>query len=348
MNCQQVRDRLDEFILESVDTSIDDAGIDDPEIDHAGIDPAARARIEQHLARCENCRRLAEERRRIADLLPHALARVSPYHPPARLKSQLLNMAQQSAEVQAHQLRTRSAWQNPAPRVGFVRVRALLNPRLWFASIAVSAAAIIALFAFSVVSNMQLEQARRQVDALQRQQEKALQVMNSNQTIEIGLAPTTPNSRASGKVLIRPDLDTVVVTTNHLPQPPLGKEYLLWVTARGLQQLAGILKVNETGYGVLVFETDRKGPIFKAIDLVLQAPNSVLPSGDRVLSWEANPNDPEDILTWNGMGNRFLWQPSNGADAVPLPDGSLLPETLVWNAAGGGSAPPLTARADSD
>lgn len=308
MSCQETENVLDQYALGTLDL-------------------VARGRVEQHLKKCARCRQQAQSYAEAMDLLPRALGSASPYRPPSSLKSELMSMAQASAEVRAHRMENAadrsdlSPSPSPARRGEKVRklpLRLIFNRRFQLGSLVVSGAAIALLLVFSVLSNQQLEQARQDYAALQQQQQMALQVMNSSSTIQISLLPSAPNSPAYGKVLIRPDLETVVVLANHLPQPPLGRDYHLWVTTRGLQQLAGILNVNANGFGVLVFETNRKGPIFKAVELTLQPDHSGLPSGERVLAWQSRPNEMGDDLTFSLLGNRFVREDLNGPgiDAV--------------------------------
>lgn len=308
MSCQEVENVLDQYALDTLDL-------------------ATREQVEQHLKKCVRCRQQAQHYAEATDLLPHALGKVSRYRPPASLKSELMSMVQASAEVRAHRMENApDRPHEPAPtarRRSFLPIHLIFNRRFQLGTLGVASAAIALLLMFSVFSNRQLEQARQDYAALQEQQQAALQIMNSARTVQISLLPPTPDSPAYGKVLIRPDLETVVVLANHLPQPPLGRDYHLWVTTRGLQQLAGILNVNANGVGVLVFETNRKGPIFKAIELTLQPQNSGLPSGDRVLAWQSRPNEMGDDLTFSLWGNRFVREDLNGPGTDTLPSEQL-------------------------
>jgi hypothetical protein len=74
-----------------------------------------------------------------------------------------------------------------------------------------------------------------------------------------------------------------------LPVPPEGEAYHLWVTQNGQTHLAGIMKVNEKGFGLLVFTADQPGPVYEAAQLILQPRGSTSPFGMPIISWQAFP-----------------------------------------------------------
>jgi hypothetical protein len=74
-----------------------------------------------------------------------------------------------------------------------------------------------------------------------------------------------------------------------LPQPQAGEGYHLWLTSSGQTELAGILKVNDDGFALLVFDADQTGPVYDSARLTLQSFNSESPADDIILQWEAAP-----------------------------------------------------------
>jgi len=63
-----------------------------------------------------------------------------------------------------------------------------------------------------------------------------------------------------------------------------------------INQLEGNLRVNARGYGIVVFKANRTDPIFKAATVTLQNEGSPTIGGNRILTWEASPNDFYDDL----------------------------------------------------
>jgi hypothetical protein len=61
------------------------------------------------------------------------------------------------------------------------------------------------------------------------------------------------------------------------------------VTEDGRTYLAGTMKVNDEGFGLLVFSADQPGPVYEAAQLILQPIGSTSPSGTPVIAWEAAP-----------------------------------------------------------
>ncbi len=49
------------------------------------------------------------------------------------------------------------------------------------------------------------------------------------------------------------------------------------------------MKVNDKGFGLLVFTADQPGPVYEAAELILQPIGSTLPSGTPIISWQASP-----------------------------------------------------------
>jgi hypothetical protein len=167
----------------------------------------------------------------------------------------------------------------------------------------VAAAAVLAL---SIAWSLQLgvalarERALRQELALELaslvgQQEIVLEIVDSRDAVKRALRPPAgapaAYARAYGKLFTHPELPHVVAMVGRTPPPGAGQAYHLWVSQHGQVQLAGTLNVNADGFGQLVFDADRKGPLYDAVWVTLQPPTgasgSAQPGGTTVLRWDA-------------------------------------------------------------
>lgn len=119
------------------------------------------------------------------------------------------------------------------------------------------------------------------------QQEVVLEVIDSSQTTRrVLLPPEESSSDAYGKLFTRSDLPHVVAMAARLLQPPAGQAYHLWGTSADRTYLAGVMKVNAQGFGLLVFDADRSGPIYDSAQLILQPVGSTAPAGSPILTWK--------------------------------------------------------------
>jgi len=124
------------------------------------------------------------------------------------------------------------------------------------------------------------------VQLVSQQQELVIEVIDSPKTVKAILRSTQPGSNAYGKLFTRSDLPHVVVMAAWLPQPPAGQAYQVWLTREGQTQLVGELALNQ-GFGVLVFDADRPGPVYEAAQITLQPRGGTTPSGSPLLQWQA-------------------------------------------------------------
>jgi len=234
------------------------------------LDAAEQARVERHLQNCEDCQRLAQEYAEVASKLPQALAKASELPLPPEIKTRLL----QTLVIE----------RSPA-RGSSIPFR--WRPRLVTWGLAV-------LLALSLAWGFQLNVALAQERALRSefadlvdQQEIVLEVIDSSKTTKAFLRATASDSTSYGKLFTRSDITDVVAMAGRLPVPPAGQAYHLWVTEDGQTYLAGIMKVNEKGFGLLVFTDDQPGPVYEAAQLILQPIGSTSPTGTPVIAWEA-------------------------------------------------------------
>lgn len=253
MNCDETRTLLAAFVLDSLDAE-------------------ERAGVEEHVAACADCRGLLEAYEAAVHSLPEALAVASPLRLPPELKSRLLEQIEMGAE---------------APRPATPRPRR--RRRLYAAALAGTALLVAALTSTAVlgVALARERDLRSKLDGLLGKQEVVLDIVDSSRTSRAFLRPAVPGSSAYGKVFTNPDFRSVVFLAARLPQPPPGRAYHVWLTRAGETRLVGVLRVNEEGFGLLVFDAGRKGPRYSAARIYLEERGSTQPRGPLVLSWHA-------------------------------------------------------------
>jgi anti-sigma factor RsiW len=254
--------------------------------------------VEQHLASCTECRQLAADLAATADLLPLALAAASSLRPPPDLKDRVLRAAHGSAMVAPEtgvSTRARAASAESSP--GGITSSAVDRWRIMPGRVGrwrtVAAAALLVVLALSLLWGVRLSEALDQERAMRasvaahfsRQQEIVLEVVDAAEATRVILRSPDPDSRAYGKLFTRPDLPHVVAMAARLPMPPEGQTYHLWLTSEGRTFLAGVLPVNDQGFGLLTFDADHDGPSYEAARLTLQAAGADAPGGETVLAW---------------------------------------------------------------
>jgi hypothetical protein len=236
------------------------------------LDAPERAQVERHLQTCEDCRRLVSEYTQVASRLPEALATATKYPLPPEIKTRLL--------------KTLAVERSSTP-TGSILIR--WRPRLVTWGLAI-------LLAFSLAWGFRLNVALAQERALRSefadlvdQQEIVLEVIDSSKTTKAFLRATASDSNSYGKLFTRSDMYDVVAMAGRLPVPSAGQAYHLWVTQEGQTNLAGVMQVNDKGFGLLVFTADRPGPVYEAARVILQPIGSPSPSGTPIIAWEAVP-----------------------------------------------------------
>src|SRR5262249_54412443 len=201
--------------------------------------------------------------------------------PPAALKDRILQAIDapvaQSAPTASLEANGKATVRFAAPR----NRRRLLLPL---------AAAVLVLVLLALGTGLSVALAREQalraeLANLTGQQELVLEVVDSSKMSKVILrSPAGSGSQSYGKLYTRPDLPNVVAMAARLPQPPPGQAYHLWVSQRGQVQLAGVLKINDQGFGMLVFTADQPGPSYDLIQLTLQPLGAKTPSLPAVLT----------------------------------------------------------------
>lgn len=259
-----------------------------------------RHAVERHLATCTECRRQAADLAATADLLPLALAAASSLRPPADLKDRVLRAVHGSATADpAPDVSTRPRATSAEPASGVAPVSAMDRWQIVPGRVGrwrtVAAAALLVVLALSLLWGVRLSEALDQERAMRasvaahfsRQQEIVLEVVDAAEATRVILRSPDPDSGAYGKLFTRPDLPHVVAMAARLPMPAEGQTYHLWLTSEGRTFLAGVLPVNDQGFGLLTFDADHDGPVYEAARLTLQAAGAEALGGETVLAWSA-------------------------------------------------------------
>jgi hypothetical protein len=267
MDCEQIRDLLDEYALDTLDL-------------------AQRIEVERHLATCADCRQIVEETTRALSMLPSALAVASSVEPPQRIREQLLR----NVAAQSH---SSSVAQQPPPEqpvrrsLPFVGQVAGLPWRL-VASITI--VLFIASFTWGIRLALALEEERQLrdehaalLDEVVGEQEIVFEVIGFDDTSRQFLRPQQPGSTSYGKLFTRPSMPYVVVMAGRLPQPAAGETFQLWLTRGGETILGGELTIDDHGFGLLVFSADQPGPVYDSAVVTLQPSGGTEPAGLEIL-----------------------------------------------------------------
>ncbi|MCQ3973754.1 MAG: hypothetical protein DPW09_09950 [Anaerolineae bacterium] len=264
MICEQIREMIEAYAL-------------------GALDAPDQAMVESHLAECAACRQLLNEYVEMVNALPQAVALASPLQLPDALKARVLKSLETVPPLTpAASAPGKSQPTFPRPKSSWWRTRPL------------AAAAAILLIVVLLGWSVQLSVALARERALRAEfanlidkQEVVLEVIDSNKTTRrVLLPPEEGASDAYGKLFTRSDLSHVVAMAARLPQPPAGQAYHLWVTSDSQTHLAGMMKVNEQGFGLLVFDADRNGPVYDAAQLTLQPIDSTTPTDSPLLTWK--------------------------------------------------------------
>jgi hypothetical protein len=278
MNCEETQELLEAYGL----------GVLEPEV---------AVQVKEHLASCDRCRALAQSYAETLAAIPETLATVSPYAMPTTLRQKLLaQVAGAPQDEHLHQtgdvLPPLARQAPPLPQPPVARAvsdpgRASSVPRLRLALIATCVLLVmLLLWSLRLNSVLARERAlRAEFRGLVDQQEIVLEVIDSNQTVRRVLLPPAGDSRAYGKVFSRSDMAHVVAMAARLPVPAPGEAYHLWLTRDGQTFLAGTLRTNDEGFGLLVYDDAVDGPVYDRALVTLQPVGSATPVELPVLEW---------------------------------------------------------------
>jgi len=202
-----------------------------------------RARVEEHLTSCSECRLELERLRGDGALL--ALSAAGP-KPPARARERFLDTIAKEARIpssrandgrEMRQPRLRWAWLGWATAAAMVVLAALL----WSEN--------SALKQMLGAKNEESAQARRELEDLR----KVAAPILSPQTQRITLVSVKATPQPQGKAFYLRSRDSLVFVANNMPQLPPHKAYQLWlVPPDGAPLPAGVFKPDARGSGTIV------------------------------------------------------------------------------------------------
>ena len=262
MKCEQIRELIEAYALDALQAE-------------------ERRLVERHLAACQECQRLLDDYYEVLAQLPDLLAVATPERLSPGVKGELLQKLEKS----------RTPVSTPSPENQQRRFPPLSRRpkrRLWQGA----TAAFAILLLFFLVWNIQLNVAlareralRAEVAGIVGQQELVLEVIDSEQTERLVLLPPSETSDAYGKIFTRADMPYVVAMAARLTPPPTGEAYHLWLNRRTTTELAGIMVLDDDGFGMLIYEAGQNGPTYDAAELTLQPIGTDEPQGEPLLVW---------------------------------------------------------------
>lgn len=279
MNCDDVRELLEEYTL-------------------AQLNDEMQRTVESHLATCPDCRRIVAQNQESIASLTETLAALSPYGLPASMRAKVLHqvaadLQTETVATSAHASET-STQSRSSPRSTQTSIKQaksdwrFFNRRLRWAALA--AFMLLALtIGWGIRLNVALARERAlraEYAGLVDQQEIVLEVIDSKQTTKRFLRAMQEGSTAYGKLFTRDDMVHVVAMAARLAPAPLGEAYHLWLTKDGVVSLVGVMRVNDAGFGLLIFDAADTNHTYQAAQLTLQPLGSDMPGGDVVIAWE--------------------------------------------------------------
>jgi hypothetical protein len=209
--------------------------------------------------------------------LPDALAAASPHRLPPELRARVLRAVES--------------------RAGRARGLTLDRDRLRWVTAVAAALLIVALVTWNLQLQQGLAQDRSLVQQLREsavQQSVVFEVVDSAGSQKVALRAVGPQRPGEdppyGKVYANPGHSELVAMGGRLPTPDANEEYRLYVTDRsGTTVNAGVLRVDATGFGYLVFDTAVRGAgaPYQAARLYLQPQGSNGLDGTLVLLFES-------------------------------------------------------------
>jgi anti-sigma-K factor RskA len=257
MSCDDVRELLEGYAL-------------------GALEPEELARVEAHLSTCADCRAVAAAYGESLARLPEALTLASPLRLPPKLKDRLLRAIETGA----------ADARDEAPPAALPRNRRYLRVRRLLVVVGAMAlaGALTATAALSLALDRERELTQRFAGLLD-QREVVLEVVDGRETERAFLRATDETSRSYGKLFTNSELRDVVVMAGRLPKPSAGTTYRVWLSRDHEMTSPGVLKVNDKGFGLLVFKAKRPGLRYDAARVVLQPAGSATPGAALVLTW---------------------------------------------------------------
>ncbi len=132
-------------------------------------------------------------------------------------------------------------------------------------------------------SEAQERQLRQELSGMVERQEVVLEVVDGANTVKRLLRSTT-GSTAYGKVYTRPGIPHLVAMAGRLEALADDSTYELTLTVGGEERDVGLLRVERTGFGLLVVDFPGDPPPFEAARVVRRGADG---SVETVLAWSA-------------------------------------------------------------
>jgi hypothetical protein len=269
-------------------------------------DASTRSAVLAHVAECEACRQALAEYQAAADALARSLPEIRP-RPELRAKTLAAILKQPQpvapdrpapAETHAVQAPSRTA----APPAAHPTRAA------WPQWLATAAALVAALSLGGLLfTRSELMSTRSELSAMRDQlaewqtrvadaernaastrtelvtYRRALDVITSQDLLQVSLQGVTPADRAQGKAFISRSLNAVIFSARDLPALPTGRVYQLWAIAGGQPISAGVFEPDPQGRGQIVSELSLAEPP-AAIAVTLEPQGGVpSPTGPKIL-----------------------------------------------------------------
>lgn len=207
------------------------------------LESEERAKLEQHLASCAECRLELEQLRGDGALL--AVSTSGP-KPPARARARLLEAIAQEGKTANSRARGAPEMRNPWSRWAWLG---------WATAAAMVVLAVLlwnensALKQVLTAKNEESAQARRELEDLR----KVAAPILSPQTQRITLVSMKATPQPQGKAFYLRSRDSLVFVASNMPQLPPHKAYQLWlVPPEGAPMPAGVFKPDARGSGTIV------------------------------------------------------------------------------------------------
>ncbi len=281
MDCIKIRELLEEYALGLLASDL-------------------HQQVARHLNDCAACNEIYRSYVNLLATLPETLVTVSPHRLPPAVKARLLQRLTEAPPSSTSPTFVDLSLPNsnqalpglPANAIPDHNYRSTpfgLRPLLW--ALAAATLLLVLSLAWSIRLNVALarERALRAefTELVGQQQELVLEVIDSGKTTRRVLRATSEGSNAYGKVFTRSDMTHVVAMAARLPQPPAGQAYHLWLTDNDEVKLAGIMKINQEGFALLIYEADHTDPNYISAYITLQPQGTTTPLGDPVIAWQA-------------------------------------------------------------
>ncbi len=267
------------------------------------LTPEEQVQVEAYMRRHPELQAELAEMKTAAAALPYA---ATPVTPSPAVKERLMARVQ-TAQRQAVQGQAVQGQAAPLPQPARQLAPATWRQRwqAWWRGLlampALSAAAlllIIALGAWGIAQNRQLQAVRAQNTTLSAEnealrqavlaEENLLAVLSSDSHQTITIRGTEVEPQARGHLFQDAASQSAVLVVSDLPLLPPDRTYQFWLIREGVAVDAGIFQVNQEGRGLLTLPPTLAGSRFDAIGVSIEPQGgSPQPTGDIVMLGEA-------------------------------------------------------------